>query len=283
MGAMDLSVVVYHLEQPCPHLTFNQKKIPEIVSSLERLQEEKGLKYTHDFVKVSAVNTEGYYNAVQGLIEVLIPKHVWEHKLKECDFYRLSHTPPSLFYKVSPSNSLKHRELQIGHCITNVKRHWWATNVWHDLYPQYGWNENWGRANISHGRKVLLAGAMSPEHYLDFIMGIPSMWIQEVREHNLSVLTEADYLNDKEHNQAEWWCKLARQRHFLSHLPADTQLELGYLTAGHSPDPNFRYYLKKEIKKYVPNFNTAHLRATIPKSLLAPTPRLPADKAISEN
>lgn len=269
-GAMDINVVVCHLTKPLKHVKASLD-VTDAAAYLEELQESHGLEYTHDVAKVSNINIAGYHSAVQQIIELLIPTHIWRYGLKNCNLYRIRGVPPSYYYKTVIAKEKQRPALVVPKYICQVKRHWWAVNVWHGLYPQYDWDKNLGMFNVEHAIKVLLAKEVSGEHYLDFITYIPKIWINEVKKFNLDILTEADYLNSREDNIAAWWCEICKKKSFVDGLPLDTQLEMARLTSGLYPDIAFRRYLKKELKTYVPAFNTSHLRATVRRSMFQTT------------
>lgn len=244
VAALQISVVVYKI---LGDVDIDRIKSPSTAKEyLNELEQKQLIAYEHSFLDSRSVETLGLKETAFYAIDYLIAKLAYEQQIKDPRGYRSLAAPPNYNYPLKPSNLNKQPLLWVGRQIAYYKRQWWAANIWHKRYPQYGWDKNYGLICDDHVKRCLIHGPVFNVHHMDFIQSLPIRWANLLRKYDLDMLLGENLHVDK----STWWWKTLGGFSFTDNFTKHGIKRMSAIATGVHEDW-FKKDLDKDIKEYL--------------------------------
>lgn len=204
----------------------------------KELVKEQKLRYIDYIVNIEDVNAYGLNTSYTEILDgLLLSLSISEQKI-----IRNRHCPYSTKYKIEVSGVPQSPGLRLTQYIVRSRRIGWIKKVANGLYPQFGWNDNYGLDTYQHAKKVMLYGSDMTIHTKSFLLNLGKYWLQGLREYDSDVIFGHDYSTDP-----IWWSRIFPETSFLQCLTPEEKLEVEYL-AGHYHSENIE--LPRYFKDY---------------------------------
>ena len=245
-GALDTSLVIYWLDSDIDSSLPNS----QLVKLCDQLEAESKLRYLHHFIPMLEINRDGGEPTARRYLELLLPEFIYKHKIKESNFCRNYHCPPSYYYPLVVKTMDESPGLLIGQTIARYKRIWWAKNIAHSSHPHYQWNKNYGIDNYAHAKTVMRYGADFYSHYKDFLVKIPQYWLRQLRNFDMQAVCCRPYT----YNRENWWTKLFNKDFYSLYNKEDRQEALT-LSEGLYPE-EFIQSIAEDLNNYLRLYET---------------------------
>lgn len=224
----------------------------------KELTRDNLLVYADHLIAIEDINAEDDQTLFSRVLDgLLLSLNVYE-----TTGVRNKHCPYSTLFKLKIDSPVNSPGLRLTQYIVRSRRIGWIKKIANNLYPHYGWLDNYGLDTYHHAKQVMLYGSDMSLHTEDFLVNLGKYWLQGLREYDLDIVLGYDYCNP----EPLWWRRLFPDRKFLDCLTDKEKLEVNQLT-GCPPLNPIQELLNNDIIKYLKELRlNARIRDGLPET-----------------